>query len=219
MTDILSIGPFNIYVPYLLAALSAFVATVWAMALIKYYHLQKGSHIAGEWLQSWIVVILIWKFSYVLIHPIKAFENILSLIYFDGGDLGFYLGTIIAIYLFLKNTKMYQPNPLIRMNLLVSTSLFFLGFYQLIQYFYFDSKGWILLIAGIYSLSLSVLFLRKKSWMSKIFIIRIGQWFLFGWIGLKVIQKSIYLFDWNIWIAFVLAFLLVGYDFRYSKGE
>jgi hypothetical protein len=55
---------------------------------------------------SLVIIILVWKLSLILFHPVKFITNPMTLIYFSGGTRGFLLGlAIAAAYLFYSSRK------------------------------------------------------------------------------------------------------------------
>lgn len=55
---------------------------------------------------GFLLWLLIWKFSYLLIHPVEAVSKPMSLLYFDGGEAGGWIaGLVGGLYIWLRSRK------------------------------------------------------------------------------------------------------------------
>ena len=91
---------------------SSWVALVLAFA-ISYLviRLRYGKHISGVLVDSIFYFVLVWKLSVILTDFNNVIKSPLSIIYFNGGQLGFYLGLLvgmITIVIELKKNGMHM---------------------------------------------------------------------------------------------------------------
>lgn len=66
----------------------------------------EARNIAELLFNGFLIWLLIWKFSYLIIHPLEAVSEPLSLLYFDGGESGGWIAGLIAgLYLWRYSRK------------------------------------------------------------------------------------------------------------------
>lgn len=49
---------------------------------------------------GFLLWLLIWKFSYLLIHPVEAVSEPMSLLYFDGGEAGGWIASLVGGFIY-----------------------------------------------------------------------------------------------------------------------
>lgn len=213
MYDVIQLGRFTIYVPYLIHVASALLATGWVY-LAGNRHFNQGKSLSNEWLESWMMSVLIWKFSYALFHPLAVIENPSFLLYFSGGTKGLILGFAVGIVYFLFKTRNAIPEFPLRVVLLGSAGVLYYGITTVTEILYTPDVWWIYILKVSYFSTLPCLIWKREWFVTKISQIRLAEWFLFGWILFKIVTDDVYLNDITFWVMFVLAFVLVIMDIK-----
>jgi peroxiredoxin len=107
MLDVIEIGPFLIKtttIIYLFAGLLGYLGVLYRL---KDQPAQR-KHIAEIISSAALLALFIWKFSYALFNPLKAWENPSSVLYFSGGDAGIWLGLLVAVVYMVVQVKKRQ---------------------------------------------------------------------------------------------------------------
>ncbi|MBJ6362535.1 prolipoprotein diacylglyceryl transferase family protein [Paenibacillus sp. GCM10012307] len=109
MPDILQFGPFIIKADWLLWGISA-VAGYFAMQrLIKSSHFADRS-ILDKLVNSFMIVLLVWKFSPLLFSPSILWNDPYRLITMAGSPIGLWVGVTVAVlYMFKSMRRMKVP--------------------------------------------------------------------------------------------------------------
>ncbi|QHE52307.1 hypothetical protein [Pontibacillus sp. HMF3514] len=213
-----NLGPFLIQGSYIILLLSLTFSLLITYGLLSHYKLNDKKVILSEWVQSILMIIIIWKFSYILSHPIEGIQDPLRLIYFDGGAVGWIVGVLVA-YIFYRKalTKQSIPSEFIQ-NTFIFSGLILFGAFQVL-YIWMYSLYWGDIVFGVYFITLAIFFFFSNRFKSNKSSIRIGQWAVAGWIGHDIINGNIHMNDWTLWGAFLLGITLLVLDFRLIKGS
>jgi len=211
-------GPFLIQGSYIILLVSLIITVLISYVLLTFYKISHKKIIINEWVQSILLVIIIWKFSYILTHPIQAFQYPLRLIYFDGGPVGWIVGVIVAFVVYKKALTKRDIQPPVIQNTFAFSGFIMFGAYQALTTFIY-TVFWQEALFGLYYITLASLFFFSERLHSNRSAIRLGQWAVAGWIGHDMISGSIHMNDWTIWGAFVVGVFLLILDFRLDKGS
>jgi hypothetical protein len=145
MSSTLQIGPFVLQTQGLIIVLST---------LIGYYslHLRLKRHenievsVKSQVVETIelaaIMAIVLWKFSWILFNPVRAFANPSSLLYYSGGERGSWLAALAVIAYFYYRSKKESNSIWLYADLLTSGFLVSLGVYSLFALFGNLNKAW-----------------------------------------------------------------------------
>lgn len=176
MYDITQIGPFILRTQWIIIIFSV---------LTGYFVMKRRLNSAGNFDRtvlttienSLIIVLLVWKFSVILVDPLKIIHTPLALLYFSGGEFGIGLAAIVAIlYIFLhaRNKKV---------SVLVYGDLLLTGFFAAsATYFLFNLilNSYKVIIYGsnliISLLLLLFIFKRNKEFAKPNYLIEVLIW-------------------------------------------
>lgn len=213
MYDVLQLGRFTIYVPYLIHLAAALITVLWVYIAGK-KHVQKGKELADLWLESWIISVLIWKFSYAVFHPVSVIKHPSYLLYFSGGEKGLVLGYVMAILYFIYKSKKWFQTFTRQVVFFGSTAVLYWSLTQFVNMLFMPDL-WVLYTLKILYFTVIALLIWKHEWyVTKIYQIRIAEWFLFGLILFKILTGNFSISDIWLWFIFVLAFVLVILDVK-----
>jgi len=213
-----NLGPFLIQGSYIILFISLILSVLMTYGLLTHYHISHKKMILNEWVQSVLMIIIIWKFSYILTHPIEGIQDPLRLIYFDGGAVGWIVGTLVSFILYKKAlNKQSIPSEVIP-NTFIFSGLVLYGIFQVL-YTWIYSLYWVEIGFGLYFVTLAIFFFFSSRLNRYKSSIRIGQWVVAGWIGHDIINRSIHMNDWTLWGAFLTGLFLLILDFRLDKGS
>lgn len=96
MPDVMQLGPILIKKSLLILAVSIGLAFVAVRLRLRDEQVLKKTMLELM-SSSLLVAFLVWKFSYVLFHPAKAVEQPATILYFSGGDRGFWLALLAGV--------------------------------------------------------------------------------------------------------------------------
>ncbi|WP_274364598.1 TlpA disulfide reductase family protein [Paenibacillus thermotolerans] len=91
----MQIGSFAVPISLLLFAATALAAH--AVNRLRLRHHPGRGEVLDRVFTASVAGVLLWKFSYVLFYPQETIANPLSLLYFDGGKAGIWLGTALFL--------------------------------------------------------------------------------------------------------------------------
>ena len=97
MQDFMEIGPIMIPIHWVywgLSSIAGYVMIVWRLQGAS-LHKKK---LIDTIMNGFIIAFISWKFSYLLLHPVYAFSNPISILYFDGGAKGVVIGLFTATF-------------------------------------------------------------------------------------------------------------------------
>ncbi|WLR52565.1 hypothetical protein LC040_06635 [Bacillus tianshenii] len=104
------IGPFVVQYRYIVLIISAISAYIALKAVIKEKEAEK--YMTDVFFNTAAFTLLIWKFSYILFHPVEAINAPVRILYFSGGTLGWIIGVVTGLlYLIYKGRKADFPLP------------------------------------------------------------------------------------------------------------
>ncbi len=109
MVDVIQLGPFQVKTSVLIYLLSGLVGylVIRLRGKDNKDQIQAITEIVSGMA---LLAFVLWKFSYVLFHPLKAVENPLSILYFSGGSRGMVLaGVGAALYVWIQLRKLQIP--------------------------------------------------------------------------------------------------------------
>jgi peroxiredoxin len=95
MEDYLSTGFFPIKIVWLAILGSALVA--YGVLAVKLKNEEDKKQLLDVLGNSIVLLWIVWKFSYALLHPLLIIKQPLQLLYFNGGETGVVLGSITAV--------------------------------------------------------------------------------------------------------------------------
>ncbi|MHA0857228.1 hypothetical protein [Paenibacillus sp. CMAA1364] len=102
--NVIQLGPFILNFQILMLIIAAFTSYL----AVKYRigQLDVDRIIIDKYVNAFILTIIIWKMSIIIFDPISVIEQPISLLYFNGGDKGLWLGLLTAcIYLYIRSRK------------------------------------------------------------------------------------------------------------------
>ena len=212
------LGPFLIQGSYIMILISLITAVIGLVSLLHTYRIPHKKTISNEWIQSILLVIVTWKFSYILVHPIEGIQDPLRLIYFDGGAVGWIVGSGIALLLYAKALAKSDISFTIAVNTFVFGGFLLFGAYNVLTTV-FLSIYWQSIWFGIFYIAIAAFYFFSNRLMKLRSALRLGQWAVVGWIGHDMMNGNIHMNDWTLWGAFGLGVLLIVLDFRLDKGS
>ncbi|KGP93281.1 hypothetical protein N780_11505 [Pontibacillus chungwhensis BH030062] len=214
----LTIGPIFIQSTYLIWGLGALVAFLWIIIINIYHKNSHGRFFALEWIQSLLLIAIIWKFSYVLNHPIKAVQSPERMLYLNGGSLGLVLGIVISFIFYTKSIHKAGFSFIYSINLWMSAQLLWLGITQIAFTLGFTVYNTPLWLYGYFvALSLSYFFVKNLYHYRT--IVYYTQLTLLGWVVYRVFFTTIHLGDLAVWFSFVMIIGLYYVDYAIKKGR
>lgn len=214
----ISIGPIVLQSTYIIWGIGAILAYIWIIILNTIRNNEKSSIYANEWLQSLLLIAIVWKFSYVLIHPLEVAHSPERILFLNGGRLGMGIGIGLSFLIYVKSIHR------IGLPVLYSVSLWMAGHFM-----------WIGLTQSVFTLALTIY--KAPLWLSGYFIalslsyvwathlhqfrsvIHYVQLALGGWVAYKVMFTTLMVDDVMVWISFVFIFGLFYLDYVISKGR
>ncbi|KGP73545.1 hypothetical protein [Pontibacillus yanchengensis] len=214
MYHVLQIGPISLPLKTLVIIASAILAMGWIYLLqIKYTSTKKWTT-PIEWAYSVLWVVIIWKVSYVLIHPIETIHYPLRLIYFDGGILGLVIGIVIGGYSFYKSTSNVLSLFTPRLQMGISGLLFWFGTYSMLYSLIFTIH-YLHALIGMYFILTALTYWYRTSLNDIQHSLRVLQWGSAGWITSQLFFNSQEI-DMKIWIVFIIWSVIFFIDFKLS---
>lgn len=104
MSETLQVGPFLLKTHWLVVALSAL-----AGYFVMRYRLKAAGYLDNRIFEtvenSFIIALMVWKFSLLLFNPVSVVTNPLALLYFSSGERGIWLAAVVAIYYFYQRAQ------------------------------------------------------------------------------------------------------------------
>lgn len=84
----------------------SFGAAGWLVLRYRFRHMPEKEKIMSSISNAFWLWIIVWKTSVFLFHPMEVIQYPLSLLYFDGGDRGIWIASlVVAIYIGRKGWK------------------------------------------------------------------------------------------------------------------
>ncbi|WP_100334030.1 hypothetical protein [Bacillus alkalisoli] len=109
MQEFIEIGPIMLPVHWLYWGLSSLGGYLMIVLRLNGSSLHK-KRIVDTLINGAIIALLSWKFSYLLFHPVYAFSNPISILYFDGGSKGVLISLFTAsLYLVYQSFNQKTP--------------------------------------------------------------------------------------------------------------
>ncbi|MCP8616412.1 hypothetical protein [Salirhabdus salicampi] len=215
MNDLIQLGPITIFIPSALTFCLPILTYFWTYLFCNRYNDEHSSTLPGKWFEAWLIVYAIWKFSYILIHPVKAIENPLTILYFSGGTIGLILGLIVGLLYFFIYTKRKGIQMEFVLSVLLSSAFFYSALYSFQYAFFYDMSQWrILFTQGVYFLIFATL-LYNKQWSSNLGSqLRISFWYLVGYICFQLWLHDIKNQSLFVWGAFGIALVITIKDIK-----
>ncbi|MYL33270.1 hypothetical protein GLW08_00940 [Pontibacillus yanchengensis] len=215
MYHIIQIGPISLPMKTLVLIGSAFLALCWIYLLqIRHTSVKKWT-IPIEWGYAVLWVIIIWKLSYVLIHPLETIQYPLRIMYFDGGIFGLVFGIAVGVYSFHKSTSKVISLFTPRLQMGISGLLFWFGTYSMLYTLVFTVHH-INILIGVYFITLALTYWYKLSLKNIHHTLRLIQWGSAGWITSQLIfeeQEP----SQDIWFVFIVWLFIFFIDMKLSR--
>ncbi|RNB83750.1 hypothetical protein EDM59_14560 [Brevibacillus nitrificans] len=120
LPDVIQLGPFLVKMSMLIIAISILLAFAAVHLRLREERVFKKT--IWEVMSSSILLgFVVWKFSYILLYPSKAMAQPASILYFSGGDRGFWLALLaVIVYLVVTVRKRGIPAPAFAASLALS---------------------------------------------------------------------------------------------------
>lgn len=117
LPDVIQLGPFLVKMSMLIRVVSILLA--FASVHLRLREERELKKTIWEIMSGGILLgFVVWKFSYILLYPSKAMEQPASILYFSGGDRGFWLAMIaVLVYLVVTVRKREIPIPVFAASL------------------------------------------------------------------------------------------------------
>ncbi|WP_027963287.1 hypothetical protein [Halalkalibacillus halophilus] len=217
MTDVIQLGPFNLYIPYV-ASIIAIVISVFTASYFGKFKLQTADKKATDLvLEYWIVFILVWKLSYFLMYPQDLLNYPLAVVYFDGGSIGLLLGLfIIVLYMFFQR-KRNNINFSVQVLLMIQALLVYLvidtlveAYYRMNIYMFMESIAYIAVVV--------TLFWRRKE-DAFLLGLKFTRWTALVWIAFRVLTDQLHLHTTWLIVLIIFAFLNLMIEWKWTKVQ
>ncbi len=209
LMDAVKFGPFVIkYLWMILAA--AFAAGYFTLQLT--YRQRDRKHAAdwlNETLNAAVLWFAVWKLSYVILHPVSALSNPISILYFSGGKIGTWLGIAAALLFLHFRLKKTEASLRGLSYELLLAALAGTGVYHFLALFfeetaYHISQGALAILLALYLLRKN----RDRVW-------QVLLWFSIGQVAAGfLINRDVFIFLFSLqqWIFLILSFYLLFKD-------
>ncbi|GGC98053.1 hypothetical protein [Pontibacillus salipaludis] len=214
----LTIGPIFIQSTYLLWSFGAVVAFLWIISINLYNKKPHGRFFAFEWVQSLLLIAIIWKFSYFLSHPIKAIQSPKTILFLNGGTLGIVLGILVSFVVYIRSIHKSGFSLIYSINLWMSAHFLWVGITQIgftLGFTVYYTPLW--LYGYFVILALSYLFV-KNLYHYRV-IVNYIQLGLLGWVSYRVFFTTIHLGDLAVWFTFATIVGISLVDYVLNKGR
>lgn len=222
--NVIQLGPLMLNFQLLIFILSAFTGY-----LALKYRLNKANvegSIGDKFVTALILGFFIWKFSLIIFDPVSVIQYPMSLIFFNGGEMGIWLAIVISIiFLWMRSRK---EKSAICMNLdVLSTSLLAgSGTFHLLLITMDSTNILFHSLYGFLSVGLLIfIYTNKKAIGNPIVMNQLAIWFSLGMIGISFTDKErIYMFlsfskeQTLFFIIFIIA-IFVGNALEKKKGK
>ncbi|MDQ0158920.1 hypothetical protein [Alkalibacillus salilacus] len=221
MNDIIQIGPLNLYLPLLF-----YIGGIILSGILGYFMFKRKStqpidkKPADVIFEYWFVFIVIWKLSYFLKKPADLIENPITIIYFDGGNLGLLFGIIALLLYSIRQKRYFRLSYQWQIAWWLLAIIILLGIEQIISLIYGYSILALLeiivymVIVAIYCFNSNPL-----DWSQILGTIR---WVGINWVLFRVLDNSLDILIFEVMT--VLAIAVVTYitewiiDVRHKRG-
>ncbi|MGN7471537.1 hypothetical protein [Brevibacillus composti] len=88
----------------------SFGAAGWLMLQYRLRNMPERGLILSCVSNAFWLWLIVWKASYLLFHPVEVIQQPVSFIYFDGGERGKWMASLVAVtYIWLKASKQNVP--------------------------------------------------------------------------------------------------------------
>jgi len=88
----------------------SFGAAGWLMLRYRLRNMPERSWILSCVANAFWLWLVVWKASFLLFHPVEVIQQPVTLIYFDGGERGRWMASLVAVtYIWLKASKQNVP--------------------------------------------------------------------------------------------------------------
>ncbi|SDN57543.1 hypothetical protein SAMN05216498_2547 [Tenuibacillus multivorans] len=217
MTDVIALGPFSIYVPHLLSIMAMLLTALFGMTIVKKHRLLDYKKAFNLIVDYWIILLVTWKVSYFLYYPEALLQNPLSVIYFNGGELGIALGVLsVVVYIYYQHQK-HQIKWFNQSLLALSAVILFCGISKLIDFIYIPTL--LNLLEGLSYLGLIYFLLITKSFQTFYTQMSLLRWLLIVWVIFRVFNDAIQLyFSWLL-LALIVASVTIVLESIFSRKE
>ncbi|WP_169823991.1 hypothetical protein [Bacillus marinisedimentorum] len=207
--DAIKVGPFVIKYLWMILAAS-FAAGYFTLQLtLRKKDRQHAADWLNETLNAAVIWFAIWKLSYIILHPVSAVSNPISILYFTGGSIGAWLGIAGAVlFMRFRLNKMAGSLPGLLYEYLLAV-LAGTGVYHLLALFFEEAMyhGFQAALAVLLALYL----LRKK----KDIAWQVLLWFSIGQVAAGFLHyRDIFLFMFSLqqWVFLSLSLYLLLKD-------
>jgi hypothetical protein len=197
---------------------SSWLAIILAILITGIIVWRKFGKASEEWFSDTaILFLLVWKFSVVITDFGMIIDSPLSILYFNGGSVGVYLGLSAALLKLLWHfrKKNWPESELVA---LLFSMVMLQSLYQLFMVLFNESVLWVKIVTIVLFAGLATLTWMKLA-VSQIWQIQISTLFLFTHIFVALIQPQGIL---QTPLIFTLLFVICGfvaYLFTYNHHE
>lgn len=161
MPDVLQIGPFNMKTTMVMAVVSLLLGLLATQYRLKHEKEFKKA-IIETLSNSVLLAFLVWKFSYVLFHPLKVLDQPVSMLYFSGGEKGTWLaGIVVILYVLMKGRKLAIPGNVFA-DAIATGFLTAWGVGHLLLAFMDGADVWYDVQQSVFSTAFLIWFIRSK---------------------------------------------------------
>lgn len=131
--DSFQLGPLTVRYVWLFLLTALFFAYIIIDVGIKKVPDDKRKLLYNILSNSFMIILVCYKFSYILYRPSIIWENPIGIIYFTGGWKGLILGGIIALFYLYRQFKMHHLNQWRYWKLIVYGFVTFVVIYYVVQ--------------------------------------------------------------------------------------
>ncbi|OZM56288.1 hypothetical protein CIB95_12775 [Lottiidibacillus patelloidae] len=188
LQPVYQLGPFIIKISLVIIALSMMFSYLVAKYRLK--NVSSAKEILESLSNAFIISIIVWKLSYIIIYPIRTLENPLALLFFNGGSIG----TMLAILSFIAILFYYAKKKAIAVAYFIDTALtgvisFFLFFNVFSAIIYAEVR--LVHIIGLFvALSFILLIIKNSFPLKKVILLEIIIWWSIAQIVLEYFLNS-----------------------------
>lgn len=213
MGDAWFIGPFLIQEKWALYVISIVISYITLRIVLKKKAID--SLMMDMLWNGFFTFLIVWKLSYALFHPISAFQNPISMLYFTGGDKGIILGVIaVPLYFFWKskrNSFSFQRY----MELGFLAALTAIGSYRVLVWIFYLTD-FILLFDALLPFAVMIYLVKSERWIASLL------WFSLGELSFSYFKHGspvILGFSWKQLFYITVAMICLQYVLRTKRVD
>ncbi|WP_188205901.1 hypothetical protein [Alkalibacillus aidingensis] len=217
MNDIIQVGTFNLYVPYLFYIIAIILSSLFGGMMARRLPSQISKKTSDLVIEYWVCFLIVWKLCYFILYPSDLWENPLSVIYFDGGKIGVILGFLtVVIYIYFQYYRR-QISISFQLLLIFQALVVWILFDRLTVFiYYFDY--YVLIESILYIIFMGLVWHFSKM-MNKLLLAKLIRWFLILWVSLELLTGDLDLYTNWLLIALLAAICCLIYEWVLSGKE